>query len=98
MIQARLAALVALLALVVSLSGCATPGATSDAGGRTPAYADGYKDGCASGRVSQGSMFDYERKNTSRFNSDEQYAQGWTDAFQKCAYEQSQLRAAGNGR
>jgi hypothetical protein len=43
-------------------------------------------------------MFDYERKNTSRFNSDEQYAQGWTDAFQKCAYEQSQLRAAGNGR
>jgi hypothetical protein len=95
MTRARLAALVTLLALVVQLSGCATPGGTSDAGNRTPAYADGYKDGCASGRVSQGSMFDFERRNTSRFDSDKQYAQGWTDAFQKCAYEQSQRTAAG---
>ena len=43
-------------------------------------------------------MFDFEKKNTSRFDSDKQYAQGWTDAFQKCAYEQSQKSAAGNGR
>jgi hypothetical protein len=91
-------ALVTLAASVVQLSGCATPGGTADAVGRTPAYADGYKDGCASGRASHGGMFDFEKKNTSRFDSDKQYAQGWTDAFQKCAYEQSQKSAAGNGR
>lgn len=91
-------ALVTLAASVVQLSGCATPGGTPDAVGRTPAYAEGYKDGCASGRASQGSVFDFEKKNASRFESDKQYAQGWTDAFQKCAYEQTQKRAAGNGR
>jgi hypothetical protein len=43
-------------------------------------------------------MYDFEKKDAGRFDSDKQYAQGWTDAFRTCAYEQSQKMAAGNGR
>jgi hypothetical protein len=90
-----LAALVSLVAPLIVLSGCASPGGTPPSQGQTPSYAAGYKDGCTSGRASKGSMFDFERKDARRFDSDKQYAQGWTDAFQACAYEQLQKMAAG---
>lgn len=93
----RLTALVGLAAMLV-LSGCAGPGPSPAAQGQSPAYAEGYRDGCSSGRASQGSLADFSRKNVSQFDSNKDYAQAWTAAFQKCAYEQSQKMAAGNGR
>jgi hypothetical protein len=84
-----------LLVSVVQLSSCANQSGTPAAQGRTPAYSEGFNDGCVSGRASRGSMSDWERKNVSRFDSDKQYAQGWSAAFDKCAYEQTQKMAAG---
>lgn len=93
--RANLVALFLLTAAVAQLAGCASPPAAPAAQGRTPAYADGYNDGCESGRASQGSVLDHERRNANRFGSDPEYAKGWSDAFQKCAYEQSQKMAGG---
>lgn len=96
--RTKLLALGPLAAALIISPGCAGHGGPTSAQDRTPAYSAGYKDGCASGRASQGSMYDFEKKDAGRFDSDKQYAQGWTDAFRTCAYEQSQKMAAGNGR
>lgn len=88
--------LVAAFALALSLtqlSGCAATSAS--AGGRSPAYAKGFDDGCQSGKAWQGSLFDRTRKDLSRFEADKEYAQGWTDAFQQCADEQVKKNASG---
>ena len=84
-----------MLATVTLLPSCASTTGESGAQHRTPAYADGYSDGCVSGQAAQGSVTDRERKNANRFASDEQYARGWSDAFRKCADEQLQRMAAG---
>lgn len=92
--RARLVALALVTSALVVMPGCAGPGGAPQ--GQTPAYAQGYSDGCASGRASQGGMYDFEKKDISRFATDKQYAEGWTDAFQKCAYEQRQTMSAGH--
>jgi hypothetical protein len=40
-------------------------------------------------------VFDRTRKDVSRFETDKEYAQGWTDAFQKCADEQVKTNSRG---
>lgn len=75
-------------------AGCAGPqsGAT-----RTPAYGDGLKDGCNSGEASI-SIFSRYTKDARRFESDPQYAQGWSDGFAKCEAEQFRRNTAGGSR
>ena len=56
------------------------------------AYADGFDDGCHSGKKAGGSMFDQFKKDVSRFEKDTQYAQGWSDAYRQCETEQEALQ------
>ncbi len=56
------------------------------------AYADGFDDGCHSGKKAGGSMFDQFKKDVSRFEKDSQYAQGWSDAYRQCETEQEALQ------
>ncbi|NDV53012.1 hypothetical protein [Salipiger sp. PrR003] len=48
------------------------------------AYREGFDDGCSSGRQASGSSFNKFEKNQERFNTDTDYAQGWSDAFRQC--------------
>ncbi len=75
----------ALLAAAVLLAAGCAGSPTGPA--RTPAYGDGYKDGCESGRASQ-SVFGRPAKDAGRYASDPQYAQGWSDGFSKCEDEE----------
>ena len=52
------------------------------------AYADGFDDGCHSGKKAGGSMFDQFKKDVRRFENDSQYAQGWSDGFRQCETEE----------
>ncbi len=56
------------------------------------AYADGFEDGCHSGKKAGGSMFDQFRKDVDRFGKDTQYAQGWSDGYRQCETEQEALQ------
>jgi hypothetical protein len=46
--------------------------------------------------VSGGSIHDSYRKNAGRFESDRQYAEGWSAGHRKCEDEQMQKSAAGS--
>lgn len=88
---------IATLAVAIAqLASCASQSGAPGAQSRSPAYSEGSADGCESERASQGSVSDWERKNVSRFDSDKQHAQGWSDAFDKCAQEQVQKMASGH--
>lgn len=54
-------------------------------------YADGFDDGCHSGKKAGGNMFEQFKKDVRRFSADPQYAQGWSDAFRQCETEQEAL-------
>lgn len=94
--RAEVFAILMLTACIALLPGCASTAGAPDGQRRTSAYADGYNDGCVSGRATQGSLTDREKRDANRFASDEQYAKGWSDAFKKCADEQVQKMAAGS--
>ena len=68
--------------LLGSLSGCNTPNPLMGPG-QTPTYADGFNDGCSSGNASQNVTYPY-RKNIQKFDSEQQYAEGWTAGYKKC--------------
>ena len=76
---------------VIALSGCATQGETMKSQGYSAPYSEGFEDGCHSGKKAGGSYFDQFKKDVSRFNSDSNYAQGWSDAFRQCETEQEAL-------
>jgi len=76
---------------IVALSGCATQSETMKSQGYPAAYAEGFEDGCHSGKKAGGSYFDQFKKDVRRFNSDGDYAQGWSDAFRQCETEQEAL-------
>ena len=61
-------------------------------------YRQGFDDGCHSGRQAAGSFFDQFTKDLPRFNSDRDYAQGWSDAFRQCETQEEaedrQMRSA----
>jgi hypothetical protein len=84
-----------LVCAVIVCAGCATTGQEMTAKGYPPHYADGFDDGCHSGRKAGGSLFDQFKKDVSRFERDSQYAQGWSDGFRQCETEQeSAMRQA----
>jgi hypothetical protein len=88
--------LVAACAAVV-LAGCvsSTPPALE---GRPPAYVQGYKDGCASGKSVEGSVFYTYQKNIYLFESDKDYKEGWNDAYRQCRSKQETKDASGGSR
>lgn len=69
------------------LFGCTSQKESMIKQGYPVAYADGFDDGCHSGQKAGGNMFDQFKKDVSRFQSDSQYAQGWSDAFRQCESE-----------
>ncbi len=79
------------LSLFLILSGCVTQRDTMLQQGYPLSYADGFEDGCHSGKKAGGSMFDQFKKDVRRFQADPQYAQGWSDGFRQCETEQEAL-------
>ena len=74
----------AVLVTAVALAAC---GSVEDAlieRGLPPAYAEGYADGCASGKEVAGGLFAKARKDASRYDTNSQYAQGWNEGFEEC--------------
>jgi len=70
------------------LGGCVSQRDTMVQQGYPLSYADGFDDGCHSGKKAGGSMFDQFKKDVRRFQTDKQYAQGWSDGFRQCETEQ----------
>ena len=84
--------LLLLISCLVLLSGCATQKEIMIKKGYPLAYADGFDDGCHSGKKAGGSYFDQFKKDVNRFESDNKYAQGWSDGFRQCESEQEALQ------
>jgi len=55
---------------VMTLTGCATQSETMKSQGYPVAYAEGFEDGCHSGKKAVGSYFDQFKKDVPRFNKD----------------------------
>ncbi|AWY41286.1 hypothetical protein DKY63_15890 [Pseudomonas putida] len=86
----RCAGVVALLLLI---EGCQTTHEDLIAKGYPPAFADGFDDGCSSGRQAAGAITGEFRKNVPRYLKDNNYAEGWSDGFRQCqAMRESQER------
>lgn len=85
--KALLLASIAVLTSLI-LSGCASTSEQMQEQGYPAAYADGFEDGCHSGKKAGGSYFDLFKKDENRFNTDREYAQGWSDSYRQCETEQ----------
>jgi uncharacterized protein YceK len=84
--------LLVIISCLVLLSGCATQKEIMLKQGYPLAYADGFDDGCHSGKKAGGSYFDQFKKDVNRFESDNKYAQGWSDGFRQCESEQEAIQ------
>jgi len=76
---------------LITLIGCADQKQTMIDKGYPLAYVEGFDDGCHSGKKAGGNMFEEFKKDVDRFDSDKQYAQGWSDAFRQCETEEESL-------
>lgn len=74
--------LVTLHVLITLLAGCgtasSTPGGSVNLGGFSPAFKQGYADGCESAGSRK------ERRNEARYQAEADYMQGWNDGFSVC--------------
>jgi len=77
--------------LILILAGCVSQRDAMIQQGYPQSYADGFDDGCHSGKKAGGSMFDQFKKDVRRFQTDKQYAQGWSDGYRQCETEQEAL-------
>jgi len=84
--------LLLVISCLVLLSGCVTQKEIMLKQGYPLAYADGFDDGCHSGKKAGGSYFDQFKKDVNRFESDNKYAQGWSDGFRQCESEQEAIQ------
>jgi len=75
----------------LTLIGCVSQKEDMIKQGYPLAYADGFEDGCHSGKKAGGSLFDQFKKDVNRFSAQEKYAQGWSDGFRQCESEQEAL-------
>jgi hypothetical protein len=81
------------LSLLMLITGCQTTHEDLIAKGYPPAFADGFDDGCSSGRQAAGAITGEFRKNVPRYLKDKNYAEGWSDGFRQCqAMRESQDR------
>ena len=74
---------VALLLPIALLAGCQSTKDQLLAQGYPPAFANGFDDGCVSGRQAAGAVGEF-RKNVPVYLQDRQYATGWDDGFRQC--------------
>lgn len=88
----RLFLLLLFICSLVFLSGCISQRDSMVQQGYPMSYVDGFDDGCHSGKKAGGLMFEKFKKDVRRFDSDTQYAQGWSDAFRQCETEQEALQ------
>ena len=79
------------VASMMIFSGCATQKDIMVQQGHSLAYAEGFDDGCHSGRKAGGNMFEAFKKDENRFASHSKYTQGWSDGFRQCENEQEAL-------
>lgn len=70
--------------LVVLIAGCQSTHDQLLAEGYPPAFADGFQDGCGSGRQAAGSISGSFHKDVPRYLREPVYAQGWSDGFRQC--------------
>ena len=77
---------------LVAVSGCVSQKEIMVQQGYPLSYADGFDDGCHSGKKAGDSMFDQFKKDVGRFANDPKYAQGWSDGFRQCETEQESLQ------
>jgi hypothetical protein len=75
-------------ALAPALSGCMSEAQRMTKEGYPPAYTRGYDDGCHSGKMAGGNMFEHMRKDVRRYDSDRDYRQGWDDGYGSCEKQQ----------
>ena len=80
------------------LSGCATTHEQMLDHGYPPAYADGFQDGCSSGRQAAGLMVGDFRKDVPRYLHNRQYESGWDDGFRQCHALQNSATVTGSRR
>ena len=73
-----------MLGVVMALSGCQSTRDELLAKGYPPAFADGFDDGCSSGRQAAGVITGTFRKDVPRYLKDRAYAEGWEDGFRQC--------------
>lgn len=76
--------LASVLGLLLLCAGCQSTHEDLIARGYPPAFADGFDDGCISGRQAAGAITGEFRKNVPRYLKDSQYAEGWGDGFRQC--------------
>ena len=81
----------AVICSIAILSGCVSQKESMIQQGYPVAYADGFEDGCHSGKKAGGSMFDQFKKDVNRFEKHDKYTQGWSDGFRQCESEQEAL-------
>ncbi len=55
--------------------------------GQSISYQQGYHDGCHSGYVSGGSVYNPFKKDTERLQTDDEYRLGWMRAYDVCKKE-----------
>ena len=70
--------------ITLSLTGCQSAHQHMIDQGYPPAYADGFEDGCSSGRQAAGLMVGGFHKNVARYLHERQYESGWDDGFRQC--------------
>ncbi len=72
------------LVTLVALAACSSKRGQLIQEGATPAYADGYVDGCDSGKQAGGAILTETKKDADRYASRSEYAKGWDEAFKRC--------------
>lgn len=72
------------LCLALLLAGCESTHQQMVERGYPPAFADGFQDGCSSGRQAAGTITGEYRKNVQRYLHERQYENGWDDGFRQC--------------
>ena len=76
---------------IMIFSGCASQKEIMIQEGHSLAYADGFEDGCHSGKKAGGNMFESFKKDENRFADHGKYAQGWSDGYRQCENEQEAM-------
>jgi flagellar biosynthesis/type III secretory pathway protein FliH len=84
-------AVVSITCSLLAISACSNTKKDMIKEGYPKAYAEGFDDGCHSGKQAAGSFFDKFKKDVRRFGSDQQYSQGWSDAFRQCESKQEAI-------
>ena len=76
--------MLAVATIVVGVRACGNANEPPLGEDQPPAYADGYRDGCETGRKAGGDPFSVFIKNTQRYEVEAPYQRGWDDGFNAC--------------